>query len=123
MKTNKYAMVIHNIDTNKPSKLFLFKLKKGIKAKVDDIAICETMNGTHYGRITEIFQAPENLEDAIISKYNAYAPLKEVVFVVPKDYYTLLMGKTKEVIDLLYCDALSIVNKVKSLGFLRDLPF
>ena len=116
MKTNKYAMVIHNVDTDKTSKLFLFKLKKGQKAKEGDIAICETMHGTNYGRITEIFQAPENLEDAIISKYNAYAPLKEIVFVIPANYYSLITRKSKILLEHIYCNAIEIVDRVDSLG-------
>lgn len=107
MVNEKYVLVKHKKGS---SMTFLFKLKKGVKAKVGDIAICNTMNGDSVGVISEIFASPKMLEDDLARKYGAYLPIKECKYALPAEIYTAIASSL-----------LKNVNIPKILSTLNDL--
>ena len=90
MKLNTYAVVKHNINTNKYPTEYLFRVRRGTKIAQGDIVICDTMKGLSAGSVAKVFKMSENSEREVVKMYNAYAPLKEIVFVLPLKYYELI---------------------------------
>ncbi len=93
MKNQKYVLVSHK-EFN--ARTFLFKIKKGVKVKVGDVVVCETMKGQDVGFVQEIIQSPKFLENELVGKFEAYQPLKEIIFSMPRDIYNLIIN-TKQV--------------------------
>ncbi len=112
MKNQKYVLVSHK-EFN--ARTFLFKIKKCVKVKIGDVVICETMRGQDIGFVKEIIQSPEILENELVRKFDAYQPLKEIIFSMPRDIYNLIISNRQVYLSRAKYYAETLVEELKDI--------
>ena len=112
MDKEKFVVVKHKKDSIHS---FVFKLGKGVKAKVGDVVLCSTKRGYDIGFVSEMVEIPKVIENDFLYRMGAYKPVKEIIFAMPEEIYNKLIDSKRIYFTQLEDSLKNITQQVEEL--------